>query len=370
MKIMLLGQYYDSYVRYFYLNHPNVANRSYEQQWRAFMADCPSWLLYLIPHFQDLGSEATALFVNAKPIQRAWARENDYPFDEHTWPFSIAREQIRRFRPDILWIDSDRYLGSFLREVKHNCGAVFVWKASEYSSTLDWSDVDCVLSTHSPLIHKFLQLGLKCEVMHPCFEPRILDSLPEACRELDITFTGGLHSGSKGAFRQRLSMLTHLQKHFPLQVYAMKPRWQRRPWPLGSFLAQARDLQLFYRLHRYEAVYGLRMFALLRRTRIAVNIHTAMAEGYAGNQRMFEATGAGALLLTEAAPNLAQLFEPEKEVATYSCKDEAIEKIHYLLHHETERACIASAGQARTLRDHNAAVRAAQFLEIAAKFNG
>ena len=42
----------------------------------------------------------------------------------------------------------------------------------------------------------------------------------------------------------------------------------------------------------------------------SLNRHIDVAEGYANNMRLFEATGVGALLLTEAAPNLADLFEP------------------------------------------------------------
>ena len=71
-----------------------------------------------------------------------------------------------------------------------------------------------------------------------------------------------------------------------------------------------------------------------------------------GNLRMFEATGVGTCLLTDSGKNICDLFEPGKELVTYSSVDEAVENLMYLLDHENERAEIARAGQQRTLKDH------------------
>jgi spore maturation protein CgeB len=68
--------------------------------------------------------------------------------------------------------------------------------------------------------------------------------------------------------------------------------------------------------------------------------------------RLFEATGMGALLLTEAAPNLGELFVPGQEVGTYAGADELVARIRALLDDEDRRAAIAAAGQRRTLADH------------------
>ena len=68
--------------------------------------------------------------------------------------------------------------------------------------------------------------------------------------------------------------------------------------------------------------------------------------------RLFEATGVGSLLLTDAKSNLSELFEPGLEVVTYASADELVERARHFLAHEPERQAIASAGQARTLREH------------------
>jgi spore maturation protein CgeB len=68
--------------------------------------------------------------------------------------------------------------------------------------------------------------------------------------------------------------------------------------------------------------------------------------------RLFEATGAGACLMTDRKVNLAEMFEPDVEVVTYSSVEECSEKVRYLLDHDSERESIAAAGQRRVLRDH------------------
>jgi spore maturation protein CgeB len=73
--------------------------------------------------------------------------------------------------------------------------------------------------------------------------------------------------------------------------------------------------------------------------------------------RLFEATGVGAAVLTEAAPNLHEMFEPEAEMATYSSGEELVAKVQRLLDDDAARVALAAAGQRRTLADHTYAER-------------
>ena len=52
------------------------------------------------------------------------------------------------------------------------------------------------------------------------------------------------------------------------------------------------------------------------------------------------------------------------EVLTYRHPDECVEKVKYILDHESERCAIAAAGQRRTLREHTFTSRAARIDEI------
>jgi spore maturation protein CgeB len=98
------------------------------------------------------------------------------------------------------------------------------------------------------------------------------------------------------------------------------------------------------------------MFRLLARSSLSLN-----QDGFsqrAVNMRHFEATGMGSVLVTEHKDDLGELFDTEREVVTYRTPEECVEKVRYLLSHESERAAIAAAGQARTLRDHRLEDRA------------
>jgi spore maturation protein CgeB len=110
------------------------------------------------------------------------------------------------------------------------------------------------------------------------------------------------------------------------------------------------------------------MFRLLRSSKVTFNIHIDVAKGYAGNIRMFEATGCGSLLLTEDAPNIRELFEPGREIVTYGSDAEAAEKIDHYVSKDREREAIAKAGQERTLARHTTGIRAEEFLSIVRAF--
>ena len=85
---------------------------------------------------------------------------------------------------------------------------------------------------------------------------------------------------------------------------------------------------------------------------MCLNRHIDAAEGHANNMRHYEATGVGAALLTDRGSNLGELFEPEREVATYADVEELVTRAQELLADEHRRDALARAGQERTLREH------------------
>jgi spore maturation protein CgeB len=68
--------------------------------------------------------------------------------------------------------------------------------------------------------------------------------------------------------------------------------------------------------------------------------------------REFEAPMSGALYLTEAQPELAEYFEPDKEVLTYSDRDELLEKARYYLAHQEHAERVRRAALIRSRREH------------------
>ena len=117
--------------------------------------------------------------------------------------------------------------------------------------------------------------------------------------------------------------------------------------------------------HRHGGeVWGLDMYRTLGRSRITLNRHINMAENNANNMRLYEATGIGAMLITDRKDNLHELFEIGKEVVAYSSKEEAADLVRHYIDHPQEAEQIAKAGQARTLREHTYAQRMQELVPI------
>ncbi len=68
--------------------------------------------------------------------------------------------------------------------------------------------------------------------------------------------------------------------------------------------------------------------------------------------REFEAPMSGALYCTGYMDELAEFFEPDKEILTYRNQHELLDKVNYYLSHPAEADKIRQAGRIRALRDH------------------
>jgi spore maturation protein CgeB len=118
------------------------------------------------------------------------------------------------------------------------------------------------------------------------------------------------------------------------------------------------------RAHHHGEAWGLDMYAVLARSEVVLNRHIAVAEAYANNMRLYEATGTGALLLTDAKRNLVDLYDPASEVVAYTDAEDLVEKLAELAADPVRRVAIATAGQQRTLRDHTYGRRMLQLAEL------
>lgn len=68
--------------------------------------------------------------------------------------------------------------------------------------------------------------------------------------------------------------------------------------------------------------------------------------------REFEAPMCGALYCTGYTDELAEMFEPDKEVLVYRNQHELLDKVRYYLAHPEKAETVRLAGRARALRDH------------------
>ena len=136
---------------------------------------------------------------------------------------------------------------------------------------------------------------------------------------------------------------------------------------LRNTIIEQQTIHSMYPEKCHEPIMGIDMYNLLHQSKLTFNNHADKAWGCVGNMRMFEATGVGTCLITDTGYNMKDLYEPDKEVVTYSGIDEAVEKVNYLIDHPDEAEKIAKAGQARTLKDHTIMNRCQQIDEVIQK---
>lgn len=364
MKILLFWSYYDTYIQHVYKKNVNLCKLSYEHQINEILADNFGWPPTLAKQLDVMGCEVKILLVNVEPVQRAWANENGFDFSPENWQYDIPTEQIKRFSPDIMWIGSMfNYFGDYLGQIKPYCKRIFAWTACPMPKSLDLSHIDCMLTSHDNYKSYFNEQGKDAEILLPSFDERIFSVFSAEKRSIDCSFIGGL----SWAHIERIKIIKELADKTPIQIWSDPPRL------ISRGILQPKFWKAYFSLKDMNSkmnpsVWGMDMYKTLAKSKITVNVHAEVASGLAGNMRMFEATGVGALLITEDAPNIRDLYEPGEEVITYKNTAELVNLINYYTNQPQERESIAKAGQARTLRSHSTTQRSKELLNIFSRY--
>jgi spore maturation protein CgeB len=355
VRILIVDTFYPAFLGHHYGTHERLAAAPYRQQWRALMetffgtADAYSYNL------NRLGHEAHEFVVNCAPLQHAWAREHHLPLGAKLGDRpsdSIVLAQAGEYRPDVIYVQNLRYLRSrTLRRLRGTGAAMVAQIGSRAPSRLRLRLFDLIVTSFPHFVDAFRRVGVPAAYLPIGFDERVLERL-EAERAPTST-EAGVFVGALSRSRQHRNgnaLLERAAVRAPIDFWG----YVARGWPAGSPMVTR---------YRGEA-WGMEMYRVLRAARIAVNRHGAIAGKYANNMRLYEATGVGAMLLTEAKENLGELFETGTEVETYASEDELVEKTNYYLEHEEERRAIAAAGQTRTLSDHTYARRMSELIDI------
>ena len=378
---------YPEFLQQFLAVNPGCEFWSYQELYERFTGTGYGLSNFFAQYMQALGHEAQDLFASFKVLQKAWARDNRVPYSERNWQKDIIKAQVRLFEPDVLFLQDlylfNRAFREELRAINSRKVLMIGWRGAPLPGFSGFEDLDLVLVPAPHFVTRLRHYGANAVLFPLGFEHTILDVVhSQKERDLDLIFIGGLGADT-GPHSQRYALIEKLLATTPLQVWGREGRYPGNE-PLDKAIHQAnrilrqlglpewlmdraramrrrldrvRDRALPSLEQRYPGrvkspVFGLDYFSLLARAEITLNCHADLAEDYAGNMRLFEATGMGACLLTEWKKNLSDLFEPEVEVVAYCSVEECIEKARYLLDHPRERQAIAAAGQRRTLRDH------------------
>lgn len=347
MRILIVDPYYPAVLADLYGRQPELAESSYDTQWRAIMAlsfgtsDAYSY------HLARLGHEAHEVVPNCRPLQLAWARDHAPHLTRLPWRFgaqAIVLAQAKWLEPDVVYVQS---IGAFrpavLRRLRPR-GGLLVGQISSALPQAERVRPYDLLITSFP--HFVGRLGVPTEILRIGFDERVLERITDPPHH-PVVFIGQLGGSSH---RRANAVVESAARRIPIDIWGPGAK----EWPTDSP----------FRLRHHGTSWGLDMYRILSGARIAVNRHNTASAGHANNMRLFEATGVGTFLLTDQLEGLDELFVPGRELVTYADGDELVDKASWYLDHSDERAEIAAAGQARTLRDHGYGQRMSELVGI------
>lgn len=329
-KAVFLNIYYDQFLKGHYERNPGLRDLSYAEQLASIQgmmfgdSDFYSFNLRKVK-----GWDAVDIITNCEPLQRRWAYENGVPFKNGE---QVLIEQIYVEAPEVvytqgLWVINERVYEAIRPLVK-----IIIGQCGSYLDNFEAPRFDMIFTCIGPYVERFREAGTEAHYLGLAFDPRVLRLPLNGCDTYSVTFIGGL----TGNHRKRRQLIQYLCRELEINC-----------WGYGYEGIETNTL----RCYRGEA-WGPKMFSLLRHSYITVNCAIDFHLPIVGNMRTYEATGCGALLITDCGMNLPDLFDVGTEVVAYENPEDCLVKIKYYLGHREEGDRIAKAGHARTMKDH------------------
>lgn len=372
MKILIVDTYYPAFLASLYASQGGLRDAGYEAQLETLLDSCFGTSDFYSRHLNAMGHETRDLIVNCVPLQAQWARRRGMrlalaglriPPRAYRVPvvgrilarvpglLDIAIDQVRQFKPDVLYCqDLNFFPPSAMAALRDNVKLIVGQIASPLPPDEFIRPFDLILTSFPHFVPRLRAMGIASEYFRIGFDTRMLEKLGTVEQDVAASFVGGISRYHGKA----VPTLEYLARQTPIEFF--------------GYGASTLDRNSPIRAKHHGEVWGLSMYRALARSGVTVNRHIDVAENNANNMRLYEATGIGAMLITDRKDNLGELFEIGKEVVAYSSMEEAAELINHYIAHPAEAAAIARAGQRRTLSEHTYAHRMTELVPILKRY--
>jgi spore maturation protein CgeB len=384
LRILIINTDYPAFLKQHYKAHAGLAEASFDYQMKVRNASLFGVFDAYSEGFKANGHEAWEVHANNGLLQRQYMIERNRrpprqfrlpsriefmarriarhvlplpidtrdvlrsPFDISPWQLAdILLAQVRDYRPDVILNQSVSEVGSdILARMKPYVKPIVGQIASPMPNDEDYHAYDLMISSLPNFVEHYRKLGIPAELNRLGFDRRVLDVVSVPVRDTEVSFVGSLSP----AHPVRARLIEWLAGQTRLDIW-------------GNGLDQF-PKESAINLHYHGEAWGIDMFTALARSKITVNNHIGIAENYANNMRLYEATGMGCLLLNDRKSNIADMFEPGREIVCYDSPEECLDLIRYYSKNVAERERIAAAGQRRTLAEHSYVNRTAELAEL------
>jgi spore maturation protein CgeB len=384
---------YPGNLKLFHNKFQDLDKLSYREYLDLLMKDTTEFAGSYYRTLRHIGIEADCVIANDNVLLKKRQSESGNITEVRD---EFFLNQIQEYNPDVLWIDNLSVTDvTFLRDIRKTVKSVkliICFHCSPFGPKIleRLPYIDFVI-TCTPGLKVYMEsLGHRSYFVYHGFDSSIRNRIGTGIQLAsdDIVFSGSLSTGP-GFHRERIHLLEDILKaDLKVSLYVNTEKQYRIMAKQFLYLINRslkairleKCIDHFPVLHygeekvknypdlilkkKLEPVFGMEMYNLFANSKIVLNNHLGATGNYAGNMRLFEATGVGSCLLTDYKINNADLFIPGKEIIVYDSINDCIEKARWLLEHDDERKKIALAGQLRTLSSHTVEMRCREIIEI------
>lgn len=369
-SILLIDSYYRAVIETLGLASPDQPELHYEQSLSELLDFGFGTGGAYVRNLREAGWRADIVIPNALGLQTMWARENGVrrPLSRgwkyaphlsripgardilHRFPHvhGLVMQQVKKIKPDVVMVqDINLVPPGLAKEIRRHTSLLVGEIASPLPPKPFLLSYDLIVSALPSVVEQARQWDIASRGIPLAFDHKWATISPASSRPIDAIFIGSF---------SRLQPVTAPL----LRAVADRVPGLRIYGPASDRVLEDAGLASFH----HGPAWGRDMFELLGQSKLVINRHGAVAGPYAVNMRMFESTGSGALLVTEAKQNLRDLFEPDREVLAYHSQQEAAELAAAVLADPARLDAIARAGQQRTLNEHTYAHRAEALIDV------
>ena len=292
-------------------------------------------------------------------LQMLWAKENGLRTKNLE---QILLAQIEQHRTEVFYnLDPIRYGSEFVAKLPGCVKKSIGWRAAP-SGSADLTKYDLIVCNFPSILDSWRQKGCRVAYFFPAHDP-VMDAYAEArSDELDLIFIGGFsrHHVKRSQALRAAALTPGVRARFHLE--------DSRLTRLANFLPPVPGLHSYrhpdeIREIRAGPLYGLDAYAAIAKSRIVFNGAVDMAGEDRGNMRCFEATGGGAVLLTDAG-RYPEGFVDGETMLEYSSPEQIPELINRLMRDETLARSIAQAGCAMVRERYSKQLQWTKFQDL------
>jgi spore maturation protein CgeB len=355
-KIVQIESIYPKFAGLLYKKFPDLGSKGFECQVDAILKSGWSGGQNIVPYLNPQKWDRHYLIPTLAPVQLAWVRDRHCDKKE-IGARAILRAQLDLIEPDVIYItDIGAFDFSILDELKRR-PLIVAWLASRFPNSVHWGKIDLLLSGIDAIRNEALRRGVRAvsdfNSAAPSFQSIKASLLLPESSVNSLVFSGSFFPGYHD---QRALMLMQVAVEVPavsIDIYT------ENSFPIS------RDSSIRFKppVFGSEVIQTYSRYPLVVDARADFGLNEIRFNRDTSNMRIFEATRAGSLLVTEYAPNLEVMFDIGKEIICYKSEGELFEHVSFYLSDRgrKDRESIAVAGFQRTIKCHTIEQRALQF---------